>query len=132
MGVKSRVEVQRNQQGSPEGLQEMDQKPTEFAEEVVGLGVRPLRDQVVVRQMRPKDRLDSGLYIPQSAEREFQEDMATVLAIGPKVVDVAVGDVVLFGRRPNSALIPDRNSLGPKGWEDVLVLREEDMIAVVE
>lgn len=99
-------------------------------------GLRPIKDQVLVRQSRPREQLESGLYVSDSAARELQEDTAEVLAIGPKVLDVAAGDHVIFKRRADSALIPDRLDLKLEGtrreWEDLLMLRESDILLVIE
>jgi chaperonin GroES len=103
--------------------------------------VAPIKDRVIIRQDPKKERLASGLYLPDTASRELQEDFGTVLAVGPGAVgpggqripmEVAVGDRVLFKRRPSSALIPDEREGGPAEWKDVLVLREEDIIAVID
>lgn len=108
---------------------------------LAGPVVRPLGDQVLVRQDPKKDRLASGLYVPERAARELQEDFATVLAVGPGrpgpsgdriPVDVRVGDRVLFKRRPSTALVPDEREGDPNGWKDLLMLREDDIIGVLE
>ena len=75
--------------------------------------VRPINDQVLVRQDPPKDKIGS-FYVPQG--KEEYPPLATVLAIGPGAVndhgvriplDVKDGDRVLFKRRPGTALVPD-------------------------
>lgn len=95
-------------------------------------GLRPIRDQVIVRQDPPADRLKNGLYVPDSARRELYEDLGTVEGVGSNVLDVRVGDRVLFKRRPDSALIPDIREGGRDEWINLLVLREADIIGVIE
>lgn len=110
------------------------------AENLSDHGVRPIQDQVLVRQDPPKERLESGLYLAGAAARELQEDIGTVIAIGPgRIVagervpmSVEVGDRVMFRRRAESALIPDPRLGGSAAWKDLLVLRDEDMVAVLE
>lgn len=85
--------------------------------------IRPIRDQVLVKQDAVKEKLDSGIFLPQNS-RDLYDDYATVIAVGPKVVDVKAGDRVLFKRRPASALEGE--------WKDYLMLKEEDMLAVIE
>lgn len=60
---------------------------------------------------------------------ESHDDTGTVVAIGtdPKI-SVAVGDRVTFKRRPASALWERAGD----EWEDLLMLREEDIIGVIE
>lgn len=95
------------------------------------LALRPIHDQILVQQDRPKEKLASGLYVPDTAERALQEDLATVVLVGPKVLEVNAGDRVLFKRRPCTALIPDEREGGPEEWKDLLMLRETDIIGVV-
>lgn len=97
---------------------------------------RPLRGRILVRQDRPVERLASGLYVPDIAARELQQDFAEVLALGPEVegepYDVKVGDRVLFTRRPGTALVYDPRDADPNGWKDLLMLFETDIVGVVE
>lgn len=95
-------------------------------------GIRPIRDQVLVRQDPKQERLSSGLYVPDVASRVLQEDVGTVEAVGPKCTSVAPGDRVMFRRRPDSALIPDAREGGPAEWINLIMLRDEDLIAVIE
>ncbi len=87
-----------------------------------------------MRQDPVKEKLDSGLYLPDVCARELQDDFATVIAVGPGrdlPLEVQVGDRVLFKRRPGTALIPDKREGGPSEWTDLLMLRETDIIGVV-
>jgi chaperonin GroES len=96
------------------------------------LSLRPLGARVLVEQKPFQERLDSGLYIPQGA-REGYEDTAIVRAIGPGVTaDLKVGDRVIFQRQPSSALLPDARELDANGWKNLLMLKEENILAVVE
>lgn len=94
-------------------------------------GLRPIRDQVLVRQDPLLERLASGLYVPETAARVLQEDYATVLAVGPACTELAVGDRVLFARRPGTALITDPREGGREEWRDLLMLRETDVVGVI-
>jgi len=112
-----------------------------LAENLVNPKVTPIKDQVVVRQDAPKERLASGLYLPDTLSRELQEDFGTVLAVGPGAIapggaripiDVRPGDRVLFQRRPESALVPDEREGGRPEWLGILMLRASDILAVIE
>lgn len=85
-----------------------------------------------MRQDQPAERLSSGLYLPDQCARELQEDFGLVEGVGPKVVDVRVGDRVMFKRRADTALIPDKREGGRPEWLDLLVLRESDIIGIVD
>ena len=93
--------------------------------------IRPLHDRVVVRRMEEERTSAGGIVIPDSAtEKPAQGE---ILAVGKgkmgdngKVtpLDVKVGDKVLFGKYAG-------NEVKVEG-EEVLVMREEDIMGVVE
>jgi len=95
----------------------------------MGRTVKPLKNKVIVRQDPPKEKL-GGLYLPQNS-RELYDDFGTVIAVGSEITCVVAGDRVLFKRRPGSALNPDKRE-GTSDLDDLLVLQEEDLLAVIE
>src|SRR5262245_37881638 len=93
--------------------------------------VRPLQDRVIVKRLDEQEQKTAGgIIIPDTAKEKPQE--GKVVAVGPgrredgKVlaVDVKVGDRVLFGKYAGSEI--------KLGDEDHLILREEDILGVVE
>ena len=93
--------------------------------------VRPLHDRVIVRRIEEQEqRSAGGIIIPDTAKEKPQE--GKVVAVGPgkkedgKVIamDVKSGDRVLFGKYAGSEIKLD--------GEDHLILREEDILGVVE
>jgi len=93
--------------------------------------VRPLQDRVIVKRVEDKEeRSVGGIIIPDTAKEKPQEGL--VVAVGPgrredgKVVapDVKKGDRVLFGKYTGSEIKLD--------GEEHLILREEDLLGVVE
>lgn len=58
--------------------------------------MRVLRDLVLIRADKPKDKTDSGILIVE--EWHSLPPTGTVLAVGPKVEEVVVGDRVMFER----------------------------------
>jgi chaperonin GroES len=94
------------------------------------MSLRPLHDRVIVKRLDQETRTASGIVIPDSAAEK--PDQGEVLAIGPGrrdadghriTPDLNVGDRVLFGKYGGQTVKVDGNEL--------LVLREEDIIAVV-
>lgn len=92
--------------------------------------VRPLHDRVLVRRIEAKETAKGGILIPDSAKEKPQE--GEVLAVGNgKTLDngtklalgVKVGDKILFGKYTGSDITID--------GEEVLILREEDVLAVL-
>ena len=93
--------------------------------------VRPLHDRLVVRRIEEKETARGGIIIPDTAKEKPQE--GEVLAVGngklldngTKVaLDVKVGDKSLFGKYSGTDIRLD--------GEDVLILREDEVLAVVE
>lgn len=95
------------------------------------MNIRPLHDRVIVKRVEPETRTASGLYIPDAAGEK--PDQGEVLAVGPGKrddagklfpMDVKVGDRVLFGKYSGQAV--------KVGGEEYLVMREEDIMGVLE
>ncbi|CAG9265731.1 cochaperonin GroES [Paraburkholderia unamae] len=94
------------------------------------MSLRPLHDRVIVKRLDQETRTTSGIVIPDSAAEK--PDQGEVLAVGPGrrdndgrriAPDLSVGDRVLFGKYAGQTVKVDGNEL--------LVLREEDIVAVV-
>ena len=93
--------------------------------------IRPLHDRIVVRRMEDERTSAGGIVIPDSAaEKPIQGE---VLAVGngkimdngdTRGLDVKVGDKVLFGKYSGTEVKID--------GEELLVMREEDVMGVVE
>jgi chaperonin GroES len=93
--------------------------------------IRPLHDRVVVRRREEERTSPGGIVIPDSAaEKPIQGE---VIAVGngkildngdTRALDVRVGDRVLFGKYSGTEV--------KVSGEEVLVLREEDIMGVIE
>jgi chaperonin GroES len=92
--------------------------------------VRPLHDRLVVRRIEEKETAKGGIIIPDTAKEKPQE--GEVLAVGNGKVldngtkvalDVKVGDKILFGKYSGTDIKID--------GEDVLILREDEVLAVL-
>jgi chaperonin GroES len=95
------------------------------------MALRPLHDRVIVKRLDNERTTASGIVIPESAAEK--PDQGEVLAVGPgkqtedgKVLkmDVKVGDKVLFGKYAGQTVKVD--------GEEVLAIREEEILAVVQ
>ena len=93
--------------------------------------VRPLHDRLVVRRVEEKETAKGGIIIPDTAKEKPQEGEVLaagngkVLENGTKVaLDVKVGDKILFGKYSGSEIKVD--------GEELLIMREEDILGVVE
>jgi chaperonin GroES len=94
------------------------------------MSLRPLHDRVIVKRVEQETTTSSGIVIPDSAAEK--PDQGEVIAVGPGKrgddghriePDLKVGERVLFGKYAGQAVKLD--------GEELLVLREEDVVAVV-
>jgi chaperonin GroES len=95
------------------------------------MNIRPLHDRVVVRRTEEERKSHGGIVIPDSATEKPVK--GEVLAVGngkildsgqSKALDLKVGDQVLFGKYSGTEI--------KVNGEDLLVMREEDVLAVIE
>ncbi len=92
---------------------------------------RPLYDRVLVKRVASADKTASGLFIPETAKEKPQT--AEVIAVGTgritksndvRPLTVQAGDKVLFGKYAGDEIKLD--------GIDHIILREEDILAIVE
>ena len=95
------------------------------------MNLRPLHDRVIVKRLDKETKTASGIVIPDSAAEK--PDQGEVLAVGNgkvgddgkvRPLEVKVGDRVLFGKYSGQTVKVD--------GEELLVMREEDIMAVVQ
>lgn len=95
------------------------------------MNIRPLHDRVVVRRMEEERTTAGGIVIPDSATEK--PSTGEVLAVGNgkvtdsgevRAMDVKVGDKVMFGKYSGTEVKVD--------GEELLIMREDDIMAVVE
>lgn len=93
--------------------------------------VRPLQDRVIVKRVEEEETTKGGIIIPDTAKEKPIE--GEVVAVGNgKVLDngkkqpleVKVGDKILFGKYAGTDIKID--------GEEHLIMREDDIIAIVE
>ena len=95
------------------------------------MNIRPLHDRVIVKRLEEDRTSPGGIVIPDTAaEKPIQ---GKIVAVGKGKIlengavrpcDVKVGDKVLFGKHSGTEVKVES--------EDLLVMREEDVMAVVE
>jgi chaperonin GroES len=92
--------------------------------------VRPLHDRLLVRRIEEKETPKGGIIVPDTAKEKPQagEVLAVgngkILDNGDKIaLDVKAGDKILFGKYSGTELKID--------GEEVLILREEEVLAVL-
>ena len=95
------------------------------------MSFRPLGDRVLVTRVEEEAKTKGGIIIPDTAKEKPQE--GEVVAVGPGArnekgeqvaLDVKVGDRVLFGKWGGTEV--------KLNGEDLLILKESDILGVVE
>jgi chaperonin GroES len=93
--------------------------------------LRPLADRVIVKRVEQETKTASGIVIPDNAAEK--PDQGEVLSVGPGKrnergdivsMNVKKGDRVLFGKYSGTEVKVD--------GEELVVMREEDVMAVIE
>ena len=92
--------------------------------------LKPLGDRVVVKALEREEVTKSGIYLPDTAKEKPQE--GRVEAVGPgrildngerSKIELKEGDRVLFAKYAGTEFKLD--------GEDLLILRESDILAVI-
>ena len=95
------------------------------------MNIRPLHDRVVVKREPEERKSPGGIVIPDTASEK--PTFGKVVAVGQGKVlengqirapDIKAGDRVLFGKYSGTEVKVDN--------EDLIVMREDDVMAVVE
>jgi len=93
--------------------------------------IKPLADRILVKREEPSETVRGGIIIPDSAKEKPQE--GRVVAVGPGKLDeqgkrvameVKKGDRILMGKYAGTEVKID--------GEEHLILREDDVLAVIE
>lgn len=94
--------------------------------------IRPLYDHILVEPLKLEDKTKSGIYLPQTADKE-KPDQGKVIAVGEgkvkqdgktRKLSVKIGDIVLF-----SKYSPTEIKINNKEY---FILKEDDVLAIIE
>ncbi|PIQ84081.1 MAG: co-chaperone GroES [Candidatus Omnitrophica bacterium CG11_big_fil_rev_8_21_14_0_20_63_9] len=95
------------------------------------MALKPLADRIVVRPIEAQEKTKSGIILPDTAKEKPQE--GKVIAVGTgrlldeggmKALEIKNGDRVLYGKYSGTEISLE--------GEDYLILREEDVLAIVQ
>jgi len=93
--------------------------------------IRPLGDRAIVKRLEAETKSSGGIIIPDNAAEKPSK--GKVIAVGPgksikggkhRPLAIKVGDEVLFGKYSGTEY--------KEGKDEFVVLREEDIIGVIE
>jgi chaperonin GroES len=94
--------------------------------------IQPLGDRVVIRPLEAETKTKGGIVLPDTAKEKPQE--GEVMAVGKgktlengtlQHLEVKVGDKVLYGKYSG-------NEITTKEGEELLIMREEDILAIIK
>jgi chaperonin GroES len=94
--------------------------------------IKPLSDHILVRRVEAQDKSAGGILLPDNARTKPQK--GKVLAVGPgrllkdgkrRGLQVKEGDTILFTSWAG-------DEYRERGGDNLLVMREEDVLAVVD
>jgi len=93
--------------------------------------VRPLYDRILVKRIDTEEKTKGGIIIPDTAKEKPQEGKIIALGKGKlledgsiRPLDVKVGNKILFSKYGGTDINID--------GEEYLILREDDILAIVE
>jgi chaperonin GroES len=93
--------------------------------------IRPIHDRVIVKRLEEERKTASGIVIPDTAAEKPEQGEVKAVGTGKRQddgkvwpVDLKVGDRVLFGKYSGQTVKVD--------GEELLVMREEDIMGVIE
>ncbi|HXN14132.1 MAG TPA: co-chaperone GroES [Candidatus Acidoferrales bacterium] len=94
-------------------------------------GLRPLGDRILVKRVKEEERTKGGIIIPDTAKEKPQEGKIVAVGKGKRddsgkliPIEVKEGDKILFGKYSGSEFKLE--------GEDLLILREDDILGIIE
>ncbi|MBU0709106.1 MAG: co-chaperone GroES [Candidatus Omnitrophica bacterium] len=96
------------------------------------MNIKPLGDRVVIKALEAESKTKGGIVLPDTVKEKPQE--GKVVAVGKGKVlengslqapEVKVGDKVLYGKYTGT-------EVNTKDGEELLIMREEDILAIIK
>lgn len=83
--------------------------------------VVPLADRVVLKTVEAEEKTASGIILPDTAKEKPEQ--GKVVAVGKEVKEIKENDIVLYAKfGPTEVKV---------GGEELLIVKEEDVLAVI-
>lgn len=95
------------------------------------MSLRPLHDRIIVKRLQEDEKTAGGIFIPDTAKEKPQRGQ--VIAVGKgkvnedgtvRPLELKAGDKILFGKYAGTEVKIEN--------EDRLIMREDDVLAVIE
>lgn len=94
--------------------------------------MKPLADRIIVKPLEAEEKTKGGIVLPDTVKEKPQE--GKVIAVGKgkvldngeiKALEIKVGDRVMYGKY-------SATDITTKEGEELLIMREDDVLAIVE
>jgi chaperonin GroES len=96
------------------------------------MDLKPIGDRVVVKALEAESKTKGGIVLPDSVKEKPQEGKVVAVGRGKtlengtvQAPEVKVGDKVLYGKYSG-------NEITTKEGEELLIMREEDILAIIK
>ncbi|MCK5260047.1 MAG: co-chaperone GroES [Candidatus Omnitrophica bacterium] len=96
------------------------------------MNIQPLADRIIVKPLEAEEKTKGGIVLPDTAKEKPQEGEVVAVGSGKKTDDgkvqaleLKVGDRILYGKYGGT-------EISTKGDEELLIMREEDVLAIVK
>lgn len=96
------------------------------------MDIKPLGDRVVVKSLEAEAKSKGGILLPDTAKEKPQEGKVVAVGKGKtlengqtQALEIKVGDRVLYGKYSGTEITT-------KDGEELLIMREEDIFAVIK
>jgi chaperonin GroES len=96
------------------------------------MNIQPLGDRVIVKALEAEEKTKGGIVLPDTAKEKPQEGKVVAVGKGKALeggaiqpLEVKPGDKVLYGKYSGTEVIT-------KDGEELLIMREEDILAIIK
>ena len=96
------------------------------------MNIQPLADRVVIKSLEAESKTKGGIVLPDIAKEKPQEGKVVAVGKGKvlengtvQALELKVGDKVLYAKYSG-------NEITTKDGEELLIMREEDILAIIK
>ncbi|VAX37548.1 Heat shock protein 60 family co-chaperone GroES [hydrothermal vent metagenome] len=96
------------------------------------MDIQPLGDRIIVKALEAEEKTKGGIVLPETAKEKPQEGKVVAVGKGKvkengemQALELKKGDRVLYGKYSGT-------EISTKDGEDYLIMKEEDVFAIVK
>lgn len=96
------------------------------------MNIQPLADRIIVKPLEAEEKTKGGIVLPDTAKEKPQEGKVVAVGKGKvlengtvQALEIKAGDRVLYGKYSGT-------EISTKEGEDLLIMREDDILAIVK